>query len=174
MTPGTVALCPPLPLAPAPDGPDLPDLADALLDDPRLSGVRVLLPAVPDAAPDDDRRTANAHWVAHLAIGLATGGAVAPVLLVLVGAAGELAPALGFSQKASRRAVSGYVLVDAVVPPAESRGGDWPDAPVVYVASPSADPLQANQARLRGWDVVEVSDASAPAIAETLARIVAG
>jgi hypothetical protein len=174
VTPGTVALCPPLPLAPAPDGPDLPDLADALLDDPRLSGVRVLLPAVPDAAPDDDRRTANAHWVAHLAIGLATGGAVAPVLLVLVGAAGELAPALGFSQKASRRAVSGYVLVDAVVPPAESRGGDWPDAPVVYVASPSADPLQANQARLRGWDVVEVSDASAPAIAETLARIVAG
>ena len=42
--------------------------------------------------------------------------------------AGALAAALGFSQKASRRAVHGYVLVDAVVPPAESRGGDWPDA----------------------------------------------
>jgi hypothetical protein len=171
VTPGTVAVCPPLPPAPAAAAAQLADLADALLEDPRLAGAKVLLPLVPDPGPDDDRRTVNAHWVAHLAIGLATGGAVAPVLLVLIGSAGELAPALGFSQKASRRAVSGYVLVDAVVPPAESRGGDWPDAPVAYLASPAADPLQVNQARLRGWDVLEVPDGSAATVGGAVAGL---
>ena len=82
------------------------------------------------------------------------------MLLVLGGESGAMAAAMGFSQKAARRAVSGYVLVDAVVPPAESRAGDWPDAPVHYVASPAADPLEANQARLRGWTVHEVADAA--------------
>jgi len=170
VTTASVVLCPPLPGAPAVV--DLPDVADSLLDDPRLRGLKVLVPFVPDAAPEDDERTATAHWVAHLAIGLATGGAVAPVLLVLAGSSGALAPALGFSQKASRRAVSGYVLVDAAVPPLESRGGDWPDAPVVYVASPDADAAQVKQARLRGWDVHEVPDAWPGTVADTIARIV--
>lgn len=172
MTTATVVLTPPLPGAPVVV--DLPDLADSLLDDVRLGGVRVLSPHVPDAAPEDDERTATAHWVAHLAIGLATGGAVAPVLLVLAGSAGALAPALGFSQKASRRAVSGYVLVDAAVPPLESRGGDWPDAPVTYVASPDADPGEVKQARLRGWTVLEVADAWPGTVADAIARIVVG
>lgn len=170
MTTASVVLCPPLPGAPVVV--DVADVADSLLDDPRLAGVGVMSPHVPDAAPEDDERTATAHWVAHLAIGLATGGAVAPVLLVLAGSAGALAPALGFSQKASRRAVSGYVLVDAAVPPAESRGGDWPDAPVVFVASPAADPLETNQARLRGWGIVEVPDAWPGTVADAIARIV--
>ncbi|MDA8436049.1 MAG: hypothetical protein M0Z98_08700, partial [Actinomycetales bacterium] len=84
------------------------------------------------------------------------------------------APAVGFSQRAARRAVSGYVLVDAAVPPAESRGGDWPDAPVHYVASPAADPLEVNQARLRGWTVHEVPDAGAAAVAGAVVRIATG
>jgi hypothetical protein len=169
VTTATVVLCPPLPGAPTVV--DVADVADTLLDDPRLAGVRVLSPYVPEAAPEDDERTRTAHWVAHLAIGLATGGAAAPVLLVLGGSAGALAPALGFSQKASRRAVSGYVLVDAAVPPAESRGGDWPDAPVVFVASPAADPLETNQARLRGWQVLEVPDAWPGTVADAIASI---
>lgn len=172
MTTASVVLCPPLPGAPTVV--DVADVADSLLDDPRLAGVRVMSPHVPDAAPEDDERTATAHWVAHLAIGLATGGAVAPVLLVLAGSAGALAPALGFSQKASRRAVSGYVLVDAALPPLESRGGDWPDAPVVYVASPDADPAQVKQARLRGWVVREVPDAWPGTVADAIAGLVAG
>lgn len=171
MTTATIALCPPLPGSLA--ALDVADVADALLDDPRLGGVRVLSPYVPEGAPDDDERTSNAHWVAHLAIGLAAGGAVAPVLLVVTGAAGALVPALGFSQKASRRAVCGYVLVDAVAPPMESRGGDWPDAPVHYVASPSAEPLEVNQARLRGWHVIDVPDASAATVARAVAGIAA-
>ena len=62
--------------------------------------------------PTAARRTTSAprraHWVAHLAIGLATGGAVAPLLLVLDGSSGALAPALGLrAEGGSRRAVSG-------------------------------------------------------------------
>lgn len=169
MSAATVVLCPPLPGTPP--AYDAADVADLLID--RLAGVRVLSPYVEDAEPGDDARTVRAHWVAHLAIALGAAAAPAPVLLVADGSAGELAPALGFSQKAARRAVAGYVLVDAVVPPAESRGGDWPDAPVVYVASPAADPLQANQARLRGWEIVDVPDASPASIAAALVPLAA-
>ena len=161
MSTSTIVLCPPLPGASA--ALDPADLADAILD--AGSGLRALSPYVPDGEDGDDARTLRAHWVAHLAIALATSGAVAPVLLVLVGSSGALAPALGFSQRAARRSVSGYVLVDAATPPAESRGGDWPDAPVVYVASPAADPLEVNQARLRGWDVLEIEALTPGAVA---------
>ena len=57
------------------------------------------------------------------------------------------------------------------MPPAESRAGDWPDAPVHYVASPAADPLEANQARLRGWTVHEVDDAAPATVADVIATI---
>jgi hypothetical protein len=167
----TVVLCPPLPSEPA--AYDAPDTADVLLDDPRLDGVRVLAPEVPAPEPGDDQRTRNAHWVANLAISLAAGGAVAPIMLVLDGTAGALAPALGFAQRAARRAVSAYVLVDASTPPAESRGGDWPDAPVWFVASPAADELEVNQARLRGWTVVEVLDADPASVGAALAEVAA-
>jgi hypothetical protein len=166
----TVVLCPPLPGAAT--AYDVPDTVDALLDDPRLAGVRLLAPEVPAGEPGDDERTLRAHWVAHLAVSLATSGAAAPLLLVLAGSAGSLAPALGFAQKAARRAVAAYVLVDAATPPAESRGGDWPDAPVWFVASPAADGLEANQARLRGWEVVEVPDAEAGTVAAAIADVV--
>ncbi len=166
-----MVLCPPLPGAAT--AYDVPDTLDVLLDDPRLSGVRLLAPEVPDGEPGDDERTLRAHWVAHLAVSLATSGAVAPLLLVLDGSAGALAPALGFAQKAARRAVAAYVLVDAATPPAESRGGDWPDAPVWFVASPAADDLEVNQARLRGWEVVEIPDAAPGTVAEAIAAVAA-
>ena len=169
MSTATIVLCPPLPGSlPAYDE---SDVVDAVLDDPRAAGIRAMSIDVPDPEPGDDARTAGAHWVAHLAIGLATRSATAPVLLVLGGAGGALAAAVGFSQRASRRGVSGYVLVDAAVPPAESRGGDWPDAPVHYVASPAADPREVTQARLRGWAVHEVPDARAATVAGVVTRI---
>ncbi len=169
MTAATVVLCPPLPgAAPAYDA---SDTADVLLDRP--GGYRVLSPYVDDPAPDDDARTQRAHWVAHLSIALAAGNAVAPVLLVVDGTAGAMAPALGFSQKAARRAVAGYVLVDAVVPPADDRSLDWPDAPVVYVASPAADAEQVQHARLRGWEVLEVPDAGPLAVGAAVAEVAA-
>jgi hypothetical protein len=165
----SIVVCPPLPGSPS--GYDPADVVDALLDDPRCTGRRSMSLFVPDPDVADDPRTVRAHWVAHLSIGLAASGAPTPVLLVLGGQSGAMAAAVGFSQKAARRAVSGYVLVDAVVPPAETRAGDWPDAPVHYVASPAADPLEANQARLRGWAVHEVRDASPAAIADAIADI---
>ena len=169
VTIATIVLCPPLPGSATAYDPVA--VVDALLDDPRAAGRRALSPFVPEPQAGDDARTVRAHWVAHLAVALATGGAQAPVLLVLGGASGALAPALGFSQKASRRRVGGYVLVDAATPPAESRGGDWPDAPVHYVASPAADPLEVNQARLRGWTVHEVVDTDPLTLADVLAEI---
>ena len=171
MTTATVVLCPPLPGVPAPY--DAADAADALLDHGALAGRHVLSPAVPDSEPGDDARTARAHWIAHLAVALSTSGAHAPVMLVMAGSSGAVAAALGFSQRASRRAVSRYVLVDAAVPPADDRSGDWPDAPVHYVASPDADPLEVNQARLRGWDVVEVDDLAPTTLADALVVLAA-
>ena len=172
MRTATIVLCPPLPGSTA--AYDEADVVDAVLDDPGAAGVRAMSLDVPDPEAGDDARTARAHWVAHLAIGIAARSARAPVLLVLGGGSGALAPAVGFSQRAARRAVSGYVLVDAAVPPAESRGGDWPDAPVHYIASPAADPLEVNQARLRGWTVHEVPDAGAATVAGAVVRIAMG
>lgn len=166
MTTATVVLCPPLPGASATY--DASDVADALLDHVALGARRVLSPSVPDPEPGDDARTARAHWVAHLAVAMATSGVQAPVMLVLAGSAGSLAAAIGFSQRASRRSVSRYVLVDAAVPAADDRSGDWPDAPVHYVASPAAEPLEVNQARLRGWDVVELDDLAPATVAGAL------
>jgi hypothetical protein len=40
------------------------------------------------------------------------------------------------------------------------------------VASPAADPLESNQARLRGWTVVDVPDAWPGTVADAIAGIV--
>ena len=62
-------------------------------------------------------------------------------------------------------------IPEAATPPAESRGGDWPDAPVHAVVSPAADPLEVNQARLRGWTVHEVADAAPGTVAAAVLAI---
>jgi len=90
------------------------------------------------------------------------------------GASGALVPALGLSQKASRRAVSGYILIDAAVPPADSRGEDWPDAPVHYVASPAAEPLEVNLARLRGWTVHDIESLDPALLAAVIVDVALG
>jgi hypothetical protein len=162
----TVVLCPPLPGAPS--SYDVLATADALL----ASVAAVSAPEAPLPHPGDDERTARAHWVAEVAMHLAVTGAQGPLLLVLAGSAGELAPAVGFSQRASRRPVAGYVLVDAATPPMDGGVVDWPDAPVTYLASPAADPLQVNQARLRGWVVTELTDATE--VAAAVAAVAAG
>ena len=169
MTVSTIVLCPPLPGRDATY--DAADVVDVLLDDPRLRSMRALSPYVEPAPADDDARTLRAHWVAHLAIALSASGVTEPLLLVVEGDAGELSPALGFAQRAARRSVAGYVLVDAAVPSADSRVGDWPDAPVHYVASPAADPLNVNQARLRGWTLHEIASVAPAAVGDMVAQI---
>ena len=150
---------------------DLEELADELAVLTHALGTRVL--PVPQVAyvPDDDARTQRAHWVAALAVGISTAGLSAPVALVLIGAAGALAPAVGFSQRASRRAVSAYVLVDAEVPTIGGAHEDWPDAPVIYLHSPQANELNVNQARLRGWNLVPLDDAAPTTISAAIATL---
>ncbi len=93
-------------------------------------------------------------WVAHCAMDLARDEGRPPVLLVAHGGAGRMLAALGFAQRASRRRVAGYVLVEADLP----RPGvqDWPDAPVTYVGD-----AESAMARLRGWEVLDGTDIAA-------------
>ena len=159
---GTVVLLPPaeLPGHPEASWPTRRELAAELM----AYGIPVLLlseaPAVEEGL---DLKTATAHWVAHNAIAIAEAQPERPVLLVASGAAGSLLPALGFSQRASRRPVAGYVVVDGSLP--KPGAADWPDAPVTYVATSSPDDADASsivkQAEMRGWTVETTTDAAA-------------
>ncbi len=159
MTVGTVVLLPPAELPDHPDDtwPRRLELAAQLM----AYGVPVLVLPMTDSEPGLDLRTATAHWIAHNAIAMTDAQPEKPLLLVASGSAGTLLPALGFSQKASRRPVAGYVVVDGVLPKAGA--ADWPDAPVTYIATTGiADDSDAasivRQAQLRGWSVATDAD----------------
>lgn len=128
-------------------------------------GVPIFLPSVPtsiDAATDE--RSAATHWIAHIAVEITRVLPVPPLLLVATGAAGAHLPALGFSQRASRHPVMGYVMVDAQMPRVPTRSVDWPDAPVDVVTTPAASTESlsaAHLAELRGWTVYRDADPAA-------------
>lgn len=128
-----------------------------------------LTPPLPDAItlpsfPDDD------SWVARTALAISAevtaGHLESPLLLVMFGALARHTPALGFAQRAARRSVRGYVLVDPRLPRA-GQVSDWPDAPVSVVLQDSDD-SRARDARLRGWEVL-IGDPD-QIIAEVIAR----
>lgn len=123
-------------------------------------GVNVyVVPDAPDSS-ETDLPTATAHWVAHNAMTLTAAQPQKPIMLVAFGAAGQLLAALGFSQKASRRPVASYVVVDGTIPKAGS--ADWPDAPVSYLHTEDATiEGPAREAELRGWTVESSSDVAA-------------
>src|SRR5687768_9164856 len=84
-------------------------LADALRDeghDALLLDVR-----------DDDAPPYAVRYVASAAAQIAAASPAAPLLLVAHSGAGYLLPQLGFTQRAARRAVRGYVFLDAGIPP---------------------------------------------------------
>lgn len=112
-----------------------------------------LIPAMPAEATNGELDLAGA-WVAHCALQITREAVVPPLLLVAQGGSGQLLAALGFAQRASRRRVVGYVLVDADLP--KPGVPDWPDAPVTYVGS-----RQASLAELRGWEVMAGDDLGA-------------
>ena len=166
---GSVVLTP---AAPGTDPVDWSFLAAALRD----ADVAVV---VPDLPPEDDGHPSTgpartAHWVAHCALGIRAAEPREPVLLVAAGPAGAMLPALGFAQRAARRAVAGYVLLDAALP-RPGAAADWPDAPVVCVLAGAASGTDtdaaaaADDARRRGWEVV-VSDDPAGVLVELARR----
>lgn len=112
-----------------------------------------IVSTLPEASIDGDLDLAGA-WVAHCALDLAQERDRPPALLVAQGGAGRMLAALGFSQKASRRMVVGYVLLDGELPKAGVQ--DWPDAPVTYIGS-----RESRLADLRGWEVLPGEDPAA-------------
>lgn len=161
-----VVLCPPL----TSDTPS-PTWHEALAHDLAEIGIPVLRPGVhvppldhgndPDAptgaAPDPSTdRMALAAWVADQAVAITAAGLDRPLILVATGPATAALPALGFSQRASRRSVVTYVMVDGPLPGVGPATGDWPDAPVLCVlhdCPAELDEAVATGARLRGWQV---------------------
>lgn len=125
--------------------------AAAALDERGIAAVRPT--ATPTGAPPD-----ASDWVAGCAVALLGSRPPGPLLLVAGGAAGALLPGLGFAQRAARRPVGGYLLVDAALPPTGAT--DWPDAPVVVVLpAGSADAEErSREARRRGWEVLVTDD----------------
>ena len=73
-----------------------------------------------------------------------------PLVIVAEGALALLVPAIALSQRAARRRVSEYVLIDPELPPVTD---SWPDAPVTLVSSDETSGA-AMQARLRGWTLL--------------------
>lgn len=137
----------------------------------RAAGVAVLVPGAPAARDGDDPGAAARHYVAQLALAITASGAVAPVLPVLPGAAGALAAAVALSQRAARRAVAGYVLLDADHPAPGGDVPDWPDAPVLFLGSPAASAAALDHARLRDWRPTRLPDLSAPQLAQALLAV---
>ncbi len=164
----TVVLCPPL--DPGPDASWRQTLAAAL----RLRDVPVVLPErrTRTAAEDSDERLRTAGWVADQAVAITAAGDTGPLMVVSAGSANRAVPALALSQRASRHPVVAYVMVDGPLPQAGRGGFDWPDAPVIYVASGAADAQASEEslgaAGLRGWSVVRGDPV------ETIATIAVG
>ncbi len=150
MTGVTVVLCPALDPV-SPDG-QRRELAGVLAG----WGIRVVIPHLRprDGAESADERLGVAGWVADQAVAITAAHVEGPLILVSTGGANRAVPALGYSQRASRRSVVAYVLIDGPLPDVSRAGSDWPEAPVVHVTTPGADAEPAAAARLRGWSTI--------------------
>jgi hypothetical protein len=121
----------------------------------------IVLPDLPADLHDD--------WVPRTAVALTTalrehdGEHPAPLVLVCTGPFAAFTPHLGFAQRAARRSVAGYVLINPVLP-APGAVSDWPDAPVHVVITPDAPATVLDverAAHLRGWTVHTTDAATA-------------
>lgn len=92
--------------------------------------------------PDDDRRVIAA---AQALLTLEE-----PVVLGGYGTMARLLPRVAFARRATRRPVVGYLLIDGDLP---TVAGDWPDAPVTFMATRSGFEAHQKIAAERGWQV---------------------
>lgn len=147
-------LCPPL----------LPDTAVPTWHDPLAAALAAAgIPVIalrtrpgphPGGEPEDERMRL-AGWVADQAVAVTASGVDRGLVLLAHGSAIPGLPALSLSQRAARRSVVGYVLVDGHPPrPGTPATADWPNAPVLYLRSPGAPPLGLPAAQTRGWRCV--------------------
>ncbi|WP_068756140.1 hypothetical protein [Thermobifida cellulosilytica] len=149
----------------------------SLPDDLAARGVETVVVAV----TDDDRPPYAARYVARASLQIAAAAPARPLLLVAAGAAGPLVPAVAAAQRAARRTVAGYLLVDALLPqpgtPTRAElaaaqqhldppvrppdffteplpmTADWPDAPCGYLRTGDGYAHSAHLAELRSWPV---------------------
>lgn len=112
--------------------------------------VLVLADVVPAPGPEDALPTRMCAAIGMLA-------PQAPLLVVAHGALALLLPAVALAQRSAHRRVRGYLLVEPDLPPVTD---GWPDAPVTIAAS-EAEGWLGVQARLRGWDLIDVADVPA-------------
>ena len=77
---------------------------------------------------------------------------VPPLIIVAAGTYASLLPAVSLAQRAARRRVLAYVLVDPEYPEV-SEG--WPDARVHVLGSPG---FELRTAELRGWETGDLTD----------------
>lgn len=114
--------------------------------DPRHAGLRgqflngrfPVLAVTPSPGPDR-------ALAARICAAIASLAPAPPLVLVAIGSAGLLLPAVALAQRAGHRRVASYLLIDAELPAVTD---SWPDAPVTVLA----DGDQRLPA-LRGWDV---------------------
>lgn len=112
---------------------------------------------LPALTTDDD-----VDWVPRTAIAISSAltsepqpAPALPLVLVFTGEHAAFAPYIGFAQRAARRSVIAYVLINPQLPK-PGVVSDWPDAPVHVVITPdTADHVRALEraAHLRGWPV---------------------
>lgn len=96
---------------------------------------------------DDDRRViaaARALLAFHESVTIAGHGLM-----------GRLVPRLAFARRAARQPVAGYLLIDCDLPAA---AGDWPDAPVTFMATAPDFATHLKVASSRGWRVINLLD----------------
>ncbi len=74
-----------------------------------------------------------------------------PLVIVAVGNLAPLLPAVALAQRAARRQVLAYVLIDPEYPAVSDA---WPDARVHVLGSPGVD---LRTAELRGWEIGPVT-----------------
>ena len=106
------------------------------------------------------------EWLAAVALDIAKADkAFQSVHLVAMGDAVLRLPDIAFAQRAARRRVSSYICVNQIP---QGQFADWPDAPVVFIATDSLIE-QRNLARLRGWETI---DSTHEMLFETVANAV--
>ncbi len=153
----TVVLCPAL----DPDAPDGPrrELAAALAG----WGIPVVVPHREHrtTGQEPDEKLAMAAWVADQAVAITSAHVEGPLMIVSSGEANRGIPALGYSQRAARRQVVAYVLLEGPLPDPSRAGTDWPEAPVVYVCSCTEPDESTRSAKLRGWSTVRADPITA-------------